>query len=145
MDGEPSAASTEHRARVVWNGTKQDLRAHRIEVAGQTILGSSMPEVGGDPERADPEGLFVAALAACHMLWFLALARGDRLRVTAYEDAAVGELDGERIVRVGLRPQVEFESGVDGEILARLHHEAHARCYLANSVNFPVEVEVAGA
>ncbi|MEO7198227.1 MAG: OsmC family peroxiredoxin, partial [Solirubrobacterales bacterium] len=32
--------------------------------------------------------------------------------------------------------------GVDGEILARLHHEAHARCYLANSVNFPVEVEV---
>ena len=91
---------TEHRARVVWEGTKEDLRAHRVELASQTLLGSSMPETGGDGERADPEETFVGALSACHMLWFLALARERKLRVVSYVDEAVGELDGERITRV---------------------------------------------
>jgi len=26
-------------------------------------------------------------------------------------------------------------------LAARLHHDAHARCYVANSVNFPIECE----
>lgn len=140
MAAEGPAEITEHRARVVWEGGKQDLRRHRIEIASQTIAGSSMPEVGGDPERVDPEGMFVASLAACHMLWFLDYARRARLRVTSYADDAVGELDGVRITRVELRPRVEFESDVDAATLAELHERAHGRCFLANSVSCPVEV-----
>jgi organic hydroperoxide reductase OsmC/OhrA len=101
-----------------------------------------MPEVGGDPERVDPEGMFVASLSACHMLWFLDYSRRARLRVTAYSDDAVGELDGVRITRVELRPRVEFETEVGPEQLAELHERAHERCFLANSVSCPVEVVV---
>jgi len=131
---------TEHRARVVWAGTKADLRAHRVELAGETLLGSTMPENGGDPDRADPEQLFVGSLSSCHMLWFIALARGRRLRVTAYADDPVGTLEDGRITRVVLAPLVEFEEDPGAAILAELHHEAHEHCYLAASVNFPIEV-----
>lgn len=139
--GATSEAASEHCARIVWEGTKADLRAHRIEVSGRVLEGSAMPEVGGDPERADPEELFTASLSACHMLWFLARARGRRLRVRAYADDAVGTLSGDRITRVLLRPQVEFEDDPGSAAVAELHEEAHERCFLARSVNFPVEVE----
>lgn len=140
MAAEGSAETTRHRARVVWEGGKDDLRRHRVEIAAQTIAGSSMPQIGGDPDRVDPEGMFVASLSACHMLWFLDFSRRERLRVTSYADDAVGELDGTRITRVELRPRVEFESPVDAATLARLHERAHERCFLANSVTCPVEV-----
>ena len=144
MAAEPSAP-TRHHARIVWEGTKDDLRAHRVELASQTLLASSMPERGGDAERADPEEMFVASLSSCHMLWFLHGARERRLRVVSYEDEAVGELDGERITRVELRPRVVFEAEPGVDVLAALHHEAHDRCFLAASVNFPVEVVAEGA
>ena len=131
---------TQHRARVRWEGTREDLRAHRIELAEETIRGSSMEELGGDRRRADPEAMFVGSLSACHMLWFLDLSRRRRLRVAAYADDAVGTLDGTRITRVELRPRVSFETAPDDGVVAELHHEAHERCFLANSVSFPVEV-----
>jgi organic hydroperoxide reductase OsmC/OhrA len=77
------------------------------------------------------------------MLWFLYLARERRLRVVSYADDAVGHLDGERITRVELRPRVEFEEDPGADVLAELHHGAHERCFLAASVNFPVEVMTA--
>ena len=131
---------TQHRARVRWEGTREDLRAHRIELADETIRGSSMEELGGDPRRADPEAMFVGSLSACHMLWFLDLSRRRRLRVAAYADDAVGTLDGTRITRVELRPRVSFEAEPGDGVVAELHHEAHERCFLANSVSVPVEV-----
>lgn len=134
---------TRHHAQVVWEGGKEDLRAHRVEFGSEVLLASCSEHWGGDEERADPEEMFVAALSACHMLWFLALARERRIRVTGYVDDAVGELDGTRMTRVELRPEVEFESDPGPETLAELHREAHRRCFLANSVNCSVEVEFA--
>jgi hypothetical protein len=72
--------TTKHRATVIWRGDKRDLRSHEIQLAGQTLAGSCAAEWGGDPEKADPEELFVAALSSCHMLWFLDFARRKRLR-----------------------------------------------------------------
>lgn len=129
-----------HHARVIWEGGKEDLRAHRVELASQSLEGSSAPELGGDPLKADPEEMFVASLSACHMLWFLALARKRRLRVRSYSDGADGFLDGRRITRVELRPEVEFEDDPGPDALAELHHEAHERCFIANSVSCPVEI-----
>lgn len=133
-------ATTEHRARVVWERSKDDLRAHRVELAEQVLACSSMPERGGDASRADPEEMFVASLSSCHMLWFLYLARERRLRVLSYEDDAVGELDGERMTRVELHPRVTFEDEPEGYVVTDLHHAAHERCFLAATVNCPVEV-----
>ena len=132
---------TTHAALVAWEGRKDDLRGHTVRAGGQTIDGSCSPEWGGDESRADPEALFVASLSACHMLWFLDLARRERLRVTSYEDSADGEMDGTRFTHVTLRPRVEFESDVDEATVDRLHADAHARCFIANSVSCPVRVE----
>ena len=132
---------TVHAAEVSWKGGKDDLRAHTVRVGGQTIGGSCSPEWGGDDAKADPEALFVASLSACHMLWFLDLARRERLRVTSYEDRAEGDMDGTRFTHVALRPRVEFESDVDEPTITRLHHEAHDRCFIANTVSCPVAVE----
>lgn len=131
-----------HRSRVRWSGGEgDDIRAHAIELAEQTLAASSAPDFGGDSARADPEELFVASLSSCHMLWFLALARKEKVRVAAYEDEAEGTLDGTRFVRVVLRPRVAFDGEVDAETVASLHHRAHERCFISNSVSCPVEVE----
>jgi len=133
--------ATKHHARVVWRGGKDDLRAHEIKLAGQTLAGSCASVRGGDPEKADPEELFVASLSACHMLWFLDFVRRERLRVLSYEDEPEGVMDGRRFTEVVLRPRVEFEDEVSEEVLARLHHRAHEACFIANSVSCQVRVE----
>ena len=132
---------TRHSAEISWSGDRDDLRRHTVRAGGQEIGGSCSPEWGGDPAHADPEALFVASLSACHMLWFLDLARRERLRVTAYDDSAEGTMDGTSFTRVALRPRVEFEGDVDEPTVEALHHRAHEACFIANSVRCPVEVE----
>lgn len=90
---------------------------------------------------ADPEEMFVASLSSCHMLWFLALARAEGVEVTSYEDEPEGTLDGTRFTRVVLRPRVAFDPAPDDKQVESLHHRAHERCFIANSVSCPVEVE----
>lgn len=138
-------SETKHRAKVVWRGGKEDLRAHTIALADQTLLGSCSEFWGGDPAKADPEELFVASLSACHMLWFLDFARRARLRVVSYEDEPDGALDGSRFRDVVLHPRVAFDGPVSEEILASLHEQAHEACFIANSVSCDVRVEPARA
>ena len=136
------AVLTRHRAAVRWEPGKEDLRAHTVSAGGQTIAGSCSPEWGGDPAKADPEALFVAALSACHMLWFLDLARRKRLRVASYEDEAEGTMDGTRFTGVVLRPRVEWSGdAADAAVTEELHERAHGLCFIANSVSCPVEVQ----
>lgn len=131
-----------HRAQVVWSGGEtDDVRAHEIRLADQVVDASCAAALGGDPSKADPEELFVASLSSCHMLWFLALARAENLRVTSYEDEVEGTMDGSRFTRVALRPQVVFASEIDTEKVESLHRRAHERCFVANSLSCPVEVE----
>jgi organic hydroperoxide reductase OsmC/OhrA len=132
---------TKHHARITWQGDKDDLRAHEIELAGQKLAGSCSAHWGGDPGKADPEELFVASLAACHMLWFLDFARRGRHRVISYEDEPEGTLDGSRFTEVVLRPRVVFENDVSEDATRRLHDQAHEACFIANSVNCTVRVE----
>ena len=81
-----SAHTSVHHARVVWAPSRDDRRAHTIDLANQRLAASGATVLGGDPDKADPEEMFVASLSSCHMLWFLSLARAERLQVTAYED-----------------------------------------------------------
>lgn len=137
--------TTVHRAEVVWDGDRRDLRAHTIRLAGQTLAGSCMPGFGGDPEKADPEELFVASLSTCHMLWFLDFARRERLRVLSYEDHPEGTMDDLRFVEVVLHPDVSFASDVPEDALERLHDRAHEACFIANSVACEVRIDPPGS
>lgn len=110
-------------------------------LADQRLAASSAPERGGDPAKADPEQLLVAAVSACHMLWFLDLARRKRLRVRSYEDEAEGVMDSRGFVRIVLRPSIEFEDDPEPALLDELHERAHEACFVANSLKCPIEVE----
>jgi len=133
-----------HRARVAWDMDREDPRAHTVELAGQTLAASSAAEFGGNPDKADPEEMFVASLSSCHMLWFLSLARAEGLRVAAYEDSPEGTMDGSQFTGVVLRPRIAFDGAPEDGQLRSLHHRAHQRCFIANSVSCLVTVEPLG-
>jgi organic hydroperoxide reductase OsmC/OhrA len=144
-----------YRATVRWTGDlgtgtssyRAYARAHAIEATGKpTIPGSSDPAFRGDAAAWNPEELLVASLSACHQLWYLHLAAVNGIVVRNYVDAAEGtmseEADGSgRFTRVVLRPRVTIAPGGDVEKARALHRDAHAKCFVANSVNFPVECE----
>ena len=110
------------------------------------IAGSSDPSFRGDPGRWNPEELLVASLSACHKLWYLGLCAGAGIVVTGYEDRAEGWMVEEaggagQFTRVLLHPRVTLAPGSDLEKAAHLHHTAHEMCFIARSVNFPVEAQ----
>jgi len=117
-----------------------------ITVAGgpPTILASSDPAFRGDPSRWNPEQLLVAAVAQCHMLWYLHLCAVGGVAVMSYADDATGIMEEEgagRFTSVTLRPKVGVSQATMLEDAVQLHDEAHKMCFIANSVNFPVAVE----
>ncbi len=120
-------------------------RAHEIAVGGKpAIPASSDPAFRGDPARWNPEDLLVASLSACHMLWYLHLCAVAGIVVTGYRDAAGGVMaeggdGGGRFTRVTLRPAILVKPGTDLEQARALHRQAHEKCFIANSVNFPVD------
>ena len=147
--------SAHHYAvRLDWTGARgagtTDYRAygreHVLRAPGKPdIAGSADPHFRGDAAAWNPEELLVGALSACHMLWFLHLAADAGVVVTAYADAAEGVMTmapdgGGRFERVTLRPAVATRAPIDPARLAALHAAAHAKCFIAASVNFPVTV-----
>ena len=110
------------------------------------ILGSSDPAFRGDRSRWNPEELLVASLSACHKLCYLHLTAEAGIVVTAYVDSAEGVMETSsggsgRFTSVVLRPIVTVAAGNDIGRARALHEAAHEKCFIANSVNFPVECE----
>lgn len=119
-------------------------RAHRITAPGKPdVAGSSDPSFRGDPTRWNPEELLVASLAACHKFWYLGLCAGAGVDVQSYVDEPVGVMQEEaggagQFVSATLRPVVTIAPQSDPAVAAALHDQAHAMCFIARSVNFPV-------
>jgi organic hydroperoxide reductase OsmC/OhrA len=148
-----------HTAAISWQRGEAPFTDNRYRRAhtwtfdgGVVVPGSSSPHVVPPPysetAAVDPEEAFVASLASCHMLWFLSLAAKHRFRVDSYADAAEGVMGKNAagklaMLRVTLRPRVAFSGErlpTPAEIDA-LHHEAHAECFIANSVTTEVRCE----
>jgi organic hydroperoxide reductase OsmC/OhrA len=120
-------------------------RDHEVSAAGKpSIVGSSDPTFRGDATRWNPEELLVAALSQCHLLAYLHLASSAGIIVTDYQDAPVGTMtthpDGTgEFEGVILHPTVTITDAAAQSRAEALHHDAHATCFIARSVNFPVE------
>jgi len=149
----------EHTCTVAWERGSADFldrrysRAHTWSFDGGAVVrGSPSPHIvpppGSDPAAVDPEEAFVASLSSCHMLWFLDLAARRGYRIDRYVDHAVGTMGRNAagklaMTRVVLRPAVTFGPGPqpDAGSFNALHHEAHAQCFIANSVTTDVVCE----
>jgi organic hydroperoxide reductase OsmC/OhrA len=141
-------------ARLRWTGAghgattsyKTYSRDYVIEADGKPRLeGSADTHFLGDGTRYNPEDLLVASLSACHLLSYLAECARAGIAITAYEDDARGEMtsiDGVmRFREVMLRPRVAVADSARVDEAMALHERAHAQCFIANSVNFPVRHE----
>jgi organic hydroperoxide reductase OsmC/OhrA len=143
---------SEHRATVEWKrqgefayATYSRMHEVRFE-SGVTVPGRASPR--NIPKTAtlgagvDPEEAFVAAVSQCHMLWFLHLALEAKFVVDRYFDEASGVLDRTWISKVTLRPRVTFSGKAPSDEEHRaLHHKAHEKCFIANSVKSEITVE----
>ena len=122
-------------------------REHEIIAEGKPMLpGSADPAFHGDASRYNPEELLVASLSACHMLWYLHLCAVNKVIVLDYEDHPAGDMEetadgGGHFLQVMLRPVITLRAGSDLDAATRLHHDAHGKCFIANSVSFPVKCE----
>lgn len=145
----------EYTTRVRWTGNRGEGTAsytafgrdHVVDVEGKPqLIASADPAFRGDPERLNPEELLVASLAECHMLWYLGLCSGSGVVVTSYRDTARGTMvedrDGSgRFTEVVLQPVVTVTDESMVHKATKLHEQAHRKCFIANSVNFPIRHE----
>lgn len=147
----------EHRysVRSVWTGNRgsgttgyRDYdRAVLIQIDGKPdLLASADKPFRGDAARWNPEDLLVAALSECHLLSYLHACVQAGIVVTGYQDDASGLMveDGRgagAFREVVLRPRVTVADESMRDAAMAAHEQAHAWCFIANSVNFPVRHE----
>ncbi|WP_332878883.1 OsmC family protein [Massilia sp. S19_KUP03_FR1] len=146
-------------ARLAWRRGKQPFldqrysRAHTWDFdGGATVPASSsplsVPLPMSDAAAVDPEEALVASVSSCHMLFFLSLAAQHGYIVDAYDDPAIGEMDVDAdgktaMTLIRLRPALAFSGAnlPDAAAIAALHHAAHERCYIANSLKTVIVIE----
>jgi len=143
---------SEHRATAEWKRQGEFVyetysRSHTLRFEGGiSVPGNAapanIPKTVPPAAGVDPEEAFVASLSSCHMLWFLHLACQRKFLVDRYIDDAVGVLDRTWMSQVTLRPVVTFSGKAPSDEEHRaLHHKAHEKCYIANSVKTDVRIE----
>lgn len=143
-----------YNVKVTWTGNRgagtsgyrEYDRDHVISAEGKPdIVGSSDPAFRGDPKRWNPEELLLASISACHKLWYLHFCAVSGVVVSDYVDepeaTMVLKKDGAgNFTEAVLKPVVTLAKG-DPQTAQELHAEAHDKCFIAASVNFPIRVE----
>ncbi|MEU1972358.1 OsmC family protein [Microbacterium sp. NPDC019599] len=122
-------------------------RSVTIEIEGKpTLLASSDKPFRGDRAKWNPEDLLLASLSECHLLSYLHACVQAGVVVVGYRDEASGVMvedgrGGGRFTEVVLRPHVTVADASMTDAATAAHEQAHAWCFIANSVNFPVRHE----
>ena len=145
-------------AKLEWQRNGQDFldqrysRAHEWQFDGGLRVPASssplsVPLPMSNAGNLDPEEALVAAASSCHMLFFLSIAAKRGHTVDSYRDHPIGELgknaDGQMaMTRITLRPTITFAGTAwpGADELAAIHHEAHHKCYIANSLKTEIVV-----
>ncbi|MBV7486598.1 OsmC family protein [Bordetella sp. BOR01] len=128
-------------------------RAHTWHFdGGADVAASSSPHIVPLPysvaAHVDPEEAYVASLSSCHMLVFLFIAAKRGYAVDSYRDRAQGLMEKNQqgqlyISRVTLHPRVAYrDTAPDAATEQALHHEAHAQCFIANSVRTVIDTVI---
>ena len=139
------AILSSNRATNKWSHFQSKSTKQQLVRLEQSLL-ARLPS--SDAAAVDPEEAFVASLSSCHLLWFLDIACRAGWVVDDYRDEASGVLarnpDGRAAMTlVTLRPQVRFggDHQPDAAEIHQLHEQAHAACFIANSVKTELRCE----
>lgn len=149
-----------HTATIRWKNNqgpgflaRRYSREHTLHFDGGAVIpGSPSPHIvpapWSNPASVDPEEAFIAAVAACHMLWFLHVACDAGFLIETYDDNAEGLMTKNDhgslwISQIILRPQITWggEKQPSPDDITHLHHLAHDQCFIANSIKTDVRVE----
>lgn len=148
---------SQHSTNITWNycphleeGNTYS-RDHLVRMGGnQYVKMSAATSFKGSLNCADPEQLFISAIASCHMLTFLAVAELQGYRVASYEDEPIGQLDKTSagvmaITKVTLSPIIKFfgDRVPTEEAVNKIHASAKKNCFIGNSVNTEIVLDVA--
>ena len=83
------------------------------------------------------------------MMTFLALAAKTKWPVSSYDDLAIAHLGKNSklqmiVNQIDLNPKVSFDDGfeVSNEELEKMHDRAHRYCFIANSLDENIEVNI---
>lgn len=112
-------------------------REHDVKVSEEIITLSADSAFRGDASLPNPEQLLLAAASSCLLLSFLAVAAQAGVDVVRYDDDATAFMPMDeqpaRITRVKLAPKITVR-GAEAARVVELLHQAHAGCYIANSL-----------
>lgn len=141
--------------QIVWTGNKGEGtkdyksydRSHTIKCHNKIeIFGSSDPAFLGDPKKWNPEEMLLASISSCHMLWYLHLCASNKITVHEYTDEASAIMETEsngkgKFTYALLKPRVVIQERDKEKLAKELHILAHDYCFIANSLNFKIELQ----
>ncbi|MEZ4910114.1 MAG: OsmC family protein [Saprospiraceae bacterium] len=119
-------------------------RDHDIIIDQKPVLHcSSDPLFRGDQLKHNPEDFLLAAVASCHMLWYLHLCADQNVVVISYQDNPKGILSlhdngSGQFTCITLYPKVHITTESDIQLAISLHKAASMYCFIANSLNIEV-------
>jgi organic hydroperoxide reductase OsmC/OhrA len=117
-----------------------------LSVSGAPDLRAAPPlEYGGPGDAWSPEHLLLAAVEACFLFTFRAVARASRVEFTALDLSGEGTLDRvdgvTRFTEIVLRPRVTLGPGADRARALRAIEKAEKTCLISASLSTPVRLE----
>src|ERR1043166_753884 len=122
----------EYETMVEWTAARRGTLTAPPRAA---IAAGAPPEFAGTADVWSPEHLCVAAVNACVMLTFLAIAANSKVPFRRYVSSAVGTLDkvegrGMEITRVVVKPRITIGPDVDRAKVERLVNMAEKNCFI---------------
>ncbi len=151
---------SKYAATIKWQRNNEDFlgnnysRVHTWQFNGGTEIAASasshlVPLPWSCEENVDPEQAFVASLSSCHMLFYLSIASEQGIQVESYTDQAEGVMSKNpagkmAISKITLRPRVTYSGSniPEHKTEESMHHLAHDNCFIANSVNSQIEIDI---
>jgi organic hydroperoxide reductase OsmC/OhrA len=125
----------------------EQARRGRAEVTGRAPVAVGAPsEFGGTDDVWSPEHLTVAAVNACLMLTFIAVAENSKVAFTSYASTATATLGkvegrGTAITKIVVRPRITVPADSDRNRLDRVLQLAKKNCFISNSLSSEVSLE----
>lgn len=102
-------------------------------------------DFGGPGDAWSPEQLLMAAVEACFLFTFQAVAQASKLKFTLLQVAGEGTVDrtdgATRFTAIVLHPRLTLPAGADHARALRLLEKSEKACLISASLSTPVRLE----